>query len=1511
MPRSLPHPLPLPIQAAPSAQNQASETAATQPNLMPVSISNVSASVAPLPMTSVQHVSGLPPVRNVHDNQGPALNPTSVPVSQAFSPLVQRQVLPTSSPPPPQTAQPTSSSPSNHRRQLKVEDALAYLEQVKMQFEGQPTVYNQFLDIMKEFKAQTIDTAEVIKRVSELFQGHKDLILGFNTFLPPGYHIEVRENQETGILSTGFSSPSGFSELPQHSRVATSREDAHPTAQSLIKEDAASSTEAASAVPGPAATTATAMSLAPGCPPMHAVDIAVGTGATSSGFGVGTAPTAATSSCAPSRIQATSLGSKKRPGSSPRRKESKQKHPQHVPVNNAETSGTNAVSTPLKESPTPYQHTTASTEPPIINVVAGVNTPVDGLVGPLPRDAADFERALMFINRLKEQLRPHEYSRFMALMDGYRTVPVGYNAMLSVLVETVGGDHIDLLKEFVDLLPALGQVPNITGGAVKRGAAVSRLIASTRRSGDMVSKGQRNGPGGSGVRRSAAGEKVMLFFDEAKALLGSSAAKTYPEFMKCLSLYSNEIISKDELVSIAVDLFRDFPSVNDLFTQHLEAVSAGDLHQDGNNSSASSATVARATSIQSPPEHRAALYRSKPMSEIAAESEQKCTASYKKMPSDYPPLICSGRTALEKKTLNDTWVSVTSGSEDYSFKFMRKNQFEDNLFRCEDDRYELDLVIETNASTILKLEPIAVTIAKLPSADKQRHFLADGALSAVNFNAIQRIYGEVGPEIVAQVKMNPAISVPIVLRRLRDRDEAWRRARVEMNVIWREVGEKNYHRSLDHRSSYFKQVDKKELSSKSLLADILTPGLSYQARQNEMTRARGYAIPSGGGRPNDRSPAADAVAILALMDPADDLVPSLELPYEEDGIHCIVYSLVMKAVSAGSPQSRDDTGDMPVVALRNYKRFVKAFFCVDVDTEATDGDKNVDKTPVVFYGDESIYLMFRLHHLVYERLTAAKQMAQEKAADQAFRNECNERGRQRVASNPNMRELDVPPSQLTRELVIGGPETPIWQVNSGFTDAEVLFGEYIKTLREFLDRAIDMPKYEDNSRFLLGQDSYCLSTMDKTLAKLVKQLLLVFGDESSSTGLVSLFYKSRENIAVATNPSSAQGVEDIYSIAASSALRKLRGSGANMFRLQHVHRESSPDQLVIHVIGLTCGDEDDEKRAEEAEAINRFLGFRSGIHDGSDVDDGIFRGKPASLGSEDDDDIGQAARRSRSGSGDTNSDDGSGSPGGNGERADPMDMDSKTGGSTSPERTITVDRCRHTESFVTEDMRPNKKLRSTAGGLLGVAAAGVVAKPPFVRFAGPASRVLSGKILIRNEIEFRVSASGHLSFVDGKVDSLVNLSRKRKWQPAELSAAGSLTAERAQANEQSTSVGKFRSFLSRALSSGSNVAIDGTLRNVSGHAALAAIRTPFADDADQILMTEGGDQTFPAITSKSQPAAKQLSVFTRGGLGVEDCAEAAADVAASEPSVAGTSTFVNSDGGPRNEANAPLAPLPR
>ena len=50
---------------------------------------------------------------------------------------------------------PSAPPVSPGARPLNVKDALSYLELVKVKFSDQPDVYNQFLDIMKDFKSQS------------------------------------------------------------------------------------------------------------------------------------------------------------------------------------------------------------------------------------------------------------------------------------------------------------------------------------------------------------------------------------------------------------------------------------------------------------------------------------------------------------------------------------------------------------------------------------------------------------------------------------------------------------------------------------------------------------------------------------------------------------------------------------------------------------------------------------------------------------------------------------------------------------------------------------------------------------------------------------------------------------------------------------------------------------------------------------------------------------------------------------------------------------------------------------------------------------------------------------------------------------------------------------------------------------------------------------------------------------------------------------------------------------
>ncbi|PHU24937.1 Paired amphipathic helix protein Sin3-like 1 [Capsicum chinense] len=64
-------------------------------------------------------------------------------------------------------------------------DALSYLKEVKGTFQSQKHKYSIFLDVLRDFKA-------------------KRLILGFNTFLPNGYEITLRDEDRSPKKTTEF-----------------------------------------------------------------------------------------------------------------------------------------------------------------------------------------------------------------------------------------------------------------------------------------------------------------------------------------------------------------------------------------------------------------------------------------------------------------------------------------------------------------------------------------------------------------------------------------------------------------------------------------------------------------------------------------------------------------------------------------------------------------------------------------------------------------------------------------------------------------------------------------------------------------------------------------------------------------------------------------------------------------------------------------------------------------------------------------------------------------------------------------------------------------------------------------------------------------------------------------------------------------------------------------------------------------------------------------------------------
>ena len=178
-----------------------------------------------------------------------------------------------------------------------------------------------------------------------------------------------------------------------------------------------------------------------------------------------------------------------------------------------------------------------------------------------------------------------------------------------------------------------------------------------------------------------------------------------------------------------------------------------------------------------------------------------------------------------KSVLNDEWVSHPSfSSEDSVFMAHKKNLYEEALHRTEEERHEYDFHIDALVRTIGVLEPLNHKILGMTPEERAIFRLKPnfgGAGKAVHQRIIKKIYGrEAGLEVLQAMQDSPALALPVVLTRLKQKETEWKRAQREWNKIWRAVDAANYARSLDHQGITFKMTDKKALTTKAFVAQI-------------------------------------------------------------------------------------------------------------------------------------------------------------------------------------------------------------------------------------------------------------------------------------------------------------------------------------------------------------------------------------------------------------------------------------------------------------------------------------------------------------------------------------------------------------------------------------------------------------------------------------------------------------------------------------------------------------------
>ncbi|KAI1455887.1 paired amphipathic helix protein Sin3b [Annulohypoxylon moriforme] len=704
-------------------------------------------------------------------------------------------------------------------------DALSYLDQVKVQFADQPDVYNKFLDIMKDFKSQTIDTPGVINRVSELFAGHPNLIQGFNTFLPPGYRIEC-----------------GAGNDPNTIRVTTPM---GTTVQSITGR--ANQGDGAHGQPG---TNGPFFNHRgnnwPQHPqPQHSIE------SPEASF---SAPVAN----GPNLFAAAQAQGSNFEGQAP----ASQQHRSTPQVQNNSTTP-NAPTTRNALTPTPSN---SQGGPSNGNQQANMEK----------RGPVEFNHAISYVNKIKNRFqdKPEIYKQFLEILQTYQREQKPIQDVYAQ-VTTLFNTAPDLLEDFKQFLPesaasnkANGPKPEdvfaMTAGltqttpqpnhSVRDGqkmppvgafappASASKDNRKRPRNdkqapppaaamADSPAPGARSIPGvGPASKRPKLNHKPLPtdapsieptltpilpeplpptssanatpdelgFFEKVKKYIGNRS--TMNEFLKLCNMYSQSLIDTNDLVHKASQFIG---GNNELMTWFKGFVGYEGVDE---------------------------IIENRPRPPVEKVSLSNCRAigpSYRLLPRREKLKPCGGRDEMCNAVLNDEWAShPTWASEDSGFVAHRKNAFEEGLHRIEEERHDYDFNIEANVKCIQLLEPIAQQMLNLTVQERETFQMPPGlggSSTSIFKRVLKKIYGnEKGLDVVADMFSDPFAVVPVVLARLKQKDEEWRFTQREWEKVWQAQTEIMHLKSLDHMGIQVKQNDKRNLSAKHLVDVIKT-----------------------------------------------------------------------------------------------------------------------------------------------------------------------------------------------------------------------------------------------------------------------------------------------------------------------------------------------------------------------------------------------------------------------------------------------------------------------------------------------------------------------------------------------------------------------------------------------------------------------------------------------------------------------------------------------------------------
>ncbi|CAL1297521.1 unnamed protein product [Larinioides sclopetarius] len=664
----------------------------------------------------------------------------------------------------------------------------------------------------------------------------------------------------------------------------------------------------------------------------------------------------------------------------------------------------------------------------------------------------DDKYAKLFLGKVKERFvdDPQVFERFLELLDSVRNTSGGaQNNIESGIFQEVGAlfqDHEDLIEEFKTFVPHAShesQDDDAMDASEKEPKSSDDSFCQSDVI-DVSKISEVNDPSMAPVYKYGSYEE-HLFFDKIREAFWHR--EVYDNFMRVLMLFNENVITRSELLKLATSFLGKFP---DLLRQFKDILG---FNESGDNIETIPMKIITLESQRNNPEIGA---------DIDYSAGGRNGASYRALPPEFEQPKCSGRTGLCNEVLNDTWVSFPSWSEDSTFVTSCKTQFEEMMYRCEDERFELDMAISANAHTLQVLENVQKKINKM-TPDEKSVFALDNSLG--------------GTSTVLHQK---------ALHRLKVKEEEWKEKEQQFREIWRNQINSIYLKSLDHQGINFKQNDSKTFRSKNLLEEMemvyaekkenqafnnahfvlefkemevfldainlilqylkKLPGI-YRDDRRRIELVVRYFIPDFFSAPS--------IKLEEDMEVEEEVKDSMEV--ENDGGE--------RSTQNSSAGSNRDEGSSDQDELNSNEENELSDEADKAFIEESDVFDKVDPLPqtnlpyTLFFASKQWFVFFRQFHILCERLS--RLLFESNRAGAHIKEETTDEG-----------DIYIP--------VVKPKPT---------------YEELIAKLSDLLSGALDYSKFEEEARSLFGIHAYVSFTMDKLILTIVRQLQQVIGDD--------------------------------------------------------------------------------------------------------------------------------------------------------------------------------------------------------------------------------------------------------------------------------------------------------------------------------------------------------------------------------------------------------------------------------